>query len=703
MIPPTDQARRYLANANGAISGSNGHSDTFSVACCLVQGFNLSIEEARPILQEFNQKCQPPWSERELDHKLKEAEKQPAPPQGRGHRINRGVRYVFGDSQPTAVPSPKSAAPAPIVKAYDLDGDRAEIPPPMPDGTRELIKAVFQPGEGIRIAQAFKNSEGKEIPRDVGLTLSREEWLSKLDAHDGNPNGFFKTKDRTGIYVSVNPMKIGGSKDTEVTSFRHCLIEWDKISREEQWNILLQSKVPVAVVVDSGGKSIHAWVKVNAKDREEFSERVKVIYDHFEASGVKVDSANKNPSRFSRLAGCERGTRRQELLAVNIGSESFTEWLKLMQDDKLGPCLTIDELQGLDTSKDPDCVIGFRDGKTRRYLCRGKSAWIVGPSGVGKSSLITKFAIGWALNREVFGIAPARALKSLIVQAENDRFDLAEMIQGCLLAEGIDPFSPEYDAVTANVVFKTDATRIGQAFLDWLHRLIDRERPDIVWIDPLLSFAGIDVNRQEEVSQFLRQGLNRVMEATGVVIIGIHHTGKMKREKNAEPMTALEYAYMGIGSSEMVNWARAVMTLVPLPGEVQFKLMLAKRGNRAGAKHPDGMYTPLIIYLEHSKVGISWTQISPDDVPQNKPEEKPKKEKQPSKIEQLACCNNHDFLAGCLSEGEGCREIMTRLEKWAESKNIAAKGGTFQNAVFKMVEIGKLKKTDGKYFKGPNA
>src|SRR5438552_7596099 len=67
-------ARRYIARTPGATSGEGGHHQTFSVACALVKGFDLSIAEARPLLQQYNQRCQPPWSATELEHKLQSAD-----------------------------------------------------------------------------------------------------------------------------------------------------------------------------------------------------------------------------------------------------------------------------------------------------------------------------------------------------------------------------------------------------------------------------------------------------------------------------------------------------------------------------------------------------------------------------------------------------------------------------------------------------
>jgi hypothetical protein len=49
--------------------------------------------------------------------------------------------------------------------------------------------------------------------------------------------------------------------------------------------------------------------------------------------------------------------------------------------------------------------------------------------------------------------------------------------------------------------------------------------------------------------------------------LALHHTGKPKTLKETKNWTDIDYAYSGLGSSELVNWARAVMVLKPLdPG-----------------------------------------------------------------------------------------------------------------------------------------
>jgi hypothetical protein len=77
-----ERARRYVAKMPEAIAGEHGHDATWAVAQVLVRGFEMSIEEARPILQEFNQRCKPPWTEKELEHKLASAREKSRLPAG---------------------------------------------------------------------------------------------------------------------------------------------------------------------------------------------------------------------------------------------------------------------------------------------------------------------------------------------------------------------------------------------------------------------------------------------------------------------------------------------------------------------------------------------------------------------------------------------------------------------------------------------
>lgn len=77
-----ERARAYLLTAGPAIQGEGGDEHTFRMACKLVRGFDLSDIDALSLLREWNTTCVPPWTDRELEAKVKAAQKYGTEPFG---------------------------------------------------------------------------------------------------------------------------------------------------------------------------------------------------------------------------------------------------------------------------------------------------------------------------------------------------------------------------------------------------------------------------------------------------------------------------------------------------------------------------------------------------------------------------------------------------------------------------------------------
>ncbi len=100
-----------------AVQGENGSAATFAAACVLVVGFGLSIEEALPLLGQYSDRCQPPWSDKELLHKLEDAAKKAGEePEMVGHLrgnnalntlITSGGSQLADDTAVAAAPTPE--------------------------------------------------------------------------------------------------------------------------------------------------------------------------------------------------------------------------------------------------------------------------------------------------------------------------------------------------------------------------------------------------------------------------------------------------------------------------------------------------------------------------------------------------------------------------------------------------------------------
>lgn len=632
----------YINACPPAISGQGGHNQTFSVASSLVNGFCLNENDALRFLAAYNQKCKPPWNETELTHKVKTAMTTP-------HDKPRG--HLLGTIDLTAsrpkTPAPK-VPPAPPAKPTPVLPEKTDlIPTALSSPTTGLLLMAFQKGEGVSVCPVRLNEEGRSMPDGSGTVYERDALIALLESQGGDPNKVMPCEH--GAYIRVNPMETGTKSDSDkhVTSHRHVLVEFDNDDQQGQWLAILQSGAPCAAVLTSGGQSIHAWVKVNAKDATEYAERRDAVYSYFVPLGA--DPKNKNPSRYSRLPGMKRGEKVQQLLAVNIGAPSFEQWMIDRAAAGIGTQFSIDSIVEFNPKEDKACLIG------ERWLCQGSSCLIIGQTHVGKSSFGLQKAVMFCLNGPFFGITPIRSLKSVYVQAENDLGDMSEMLVGILKGLKLWRTNPKDNkdilgALRENLIIIRDQSNTGRDFATSATKLIAKHKPDLFWIDPILSFYGGDVNDQKYCSTFLRSWLNPISEATGVIWMPLHHTGKPMKDvvKTTKSWTSTDFAYQGLGSSEFANWARATITMHKI-GEDEFRVVLGKRGWRAGATDKDGTKTNEL-YLAHSSTEICWNQIQR---PPLNGEFKASTLKFAQSIRKPASASEIIKLAGkCLSRGE---------------------------------------------------
>lgn len=95
--------------------------------------------------------------------------------------------------------------------------------------------------------------------------------------------------------------------DANVASYRYCVCEFDNISREDQIRFWSAAKLPIVCLIDSGGKSIHAWLDVQKLATVATSEQWDIeikgrLYDRI-LKPLGVDSACSNAARLSRSPG----------------------------------------------------------------------------------------------------------------------------------------------------------------------------------------------------------------------------------------------------------------------------------------------------------------------------------------------------------------------------------------------------------------
>ncbi len=221
---------------------------------------------------------------------------------------------------------------------------------------------------------------------------------------------------------------------------------------------------------------------------------------------------------------------------------------------------------------DSQCLLGDR------YINRGDGAILSGSSGMGKSSLHLLLAVLWALSRDAFDIKPNGPLVSLVFQAEDSDGDIAEVWASIVYMLKLT--EEEQKLVSERVIIVTDRVNRGARFFAEARRLVALHKPDILWINPLQAFLDGDITSAKDLGAFLREGLNAIDDRCAKFII--HHTTKPATGKDKTERLWHEVMYDMAGGAELINWARAIMSLRATEVEGQFKLVLAKRGRRAG-------------------------------------------------------------------------------------------------------------------------
>jgi hypothetical protein len=122
------RARNLVATLPAAVAGQHGHVAAFRVAVTLVHGFALSESDAMPIMEEYNARCVPPWSKRELDHKLRSASVWGKYDKPRGYLLKARRRFGTLIKEATPPPRPKKRIPPPWLEPKQAS-PKADAPP----------------------------------------------------------------------------------------------------------------------------------------------------------------------------------------------------------------------------------------------------------------------------------------------------------------------------------------------------------------------------------------------------------------------------------------------------------------------------------------------------------------------------------------------------------------------------------------------
>lgn len=417
---------------------------------------------------------------------------------------------------------------APIEYDGDGGGSFTGFTVPEKTPTEELIaylEALFDSDDrvGYVTNDAWQNQDGKWVPSKGVYDRTAGELIRSLQKHPkdiGYTIGDWKPE--AGAWIRFNPLDGEGVRNENVTKFRYALVESDTLPISEQNALLRKLELPIAALVHSGGKSLHAIVHIDAEDYDEYRKRVEFLYDFMEKNGVSIDKQNRNPSRLSRMPGVTRNGNRQALVATNIGRRSWTDWMDFVEgvSDELPEMVSLSDYKGAPPRLPEELISGI--------LRQGHKMLISGSSKAGKSFLLMELCISIAEGAAWLGF-PCKRGRVLYVNLE---IDPASCINRFLkIYEGLGlPMTHSENIVIWNL--RGHAIPLDQLVPKLIRRVRDQHLDAIV-IDPIYKVITGDENNASEMGAFCNQ-FDKICTETGCATIYCHHHSKgMQGQKKA--------------------------------------------------------------------------------------------------------------------------------------------------------------------------
>ena len=387
------------------------------------------------------------------------------------------------------------------------------------DPAGELIRyleTLFEAGENIGyVVKSWKKDE-KWLPADKGLydrTAGQLiEALSHCSGDIGSVLGDYNPE--AGAWIRFNPMDGVGARDINVADYRYSLVESDGMDLEKQHAIIRELELPVACLVYSGGKSLHAIVRVDAADYAEYRKRVDYLYDICKKNGLEIDPQNRNPSRLSRMPGVVRGDRRQYIIDTNIGKASWREWKEWIEsvNDDLPDPESLEAVWNDMPSLAPSLIEGV--------LRQGHKMLIAGPSKAGKSFLQIEMCIAVAEGKKWLGW-PCTQGRIMYVNLELDRASCLHRFKDVYKALG---WRPE-NLGNIDIWNLRGRSKPMDKLAPMLIRRAAKKEYIAIVIDPIYKVITGDENSADQMANFCNQ-FDRVCTELGVAVIYCHHHSK---------------------------------------------------------------------------------------------------------------------------------------------------------------------------------
>lgn len=384
--------------------------------------------------------------------------------------------------------------------------------------TDELIKylsTLFEASENVGYVTESWKKDGKHLPTKGCWDRTAGELIQQLNQCNGDMGDVFgDCKADVGAWIRFNPLDGKGVKNENVTDFRFALVESDEMEIDKQNAIIRELELPVACLVHSGKKSLHAIVRIDADTYDEYRTRVDYLYDVCRKNGFKVDSQNRNPSRLSRMPGVMRNGQKQFLVDANIGKESWKEWQEWIEgiNDDLPEPESMAEVWDFLPNLSPPLI--------HNVLRQGHKMMLAGPSKAGKSFALIELCCAIAEGKKWMGWDCDQG-RIMYVNLELDRPSCLHRFKDVYQALDWEPKN------LANIdIWNLRGKSVPMDKLaPKLIRRAQKKNYVAIIIDPIYKVITGDENSADQMANFCNQ-FDRVCTELGAAVIYCHHHSK---------------------------------------------------------------------------------------------------------------------------------------------------------------------------------
>lgn len=378
------------------------------------------------------------------------------------------------------------------------------------------LETLFTPDESVSYVHSatYKPERDKWVPADAGHVRKVSALIRDLKRYKNLDEAFGSINENAGAWIRHNPATGAGDKD--ITRYGYVLVESDDLPIEDQKKLMISLKLPIAAMIESGGKSVHAIVKIQAQDKAEYRQRVEFLFDYLSKHKFIVDENNKNPARLSRLPGASRNGNIQRLLATNIGCESWADWKDYIEgiDDDLPPILDLFEQAQNPPQLSPELIGGI--------LREGNKMIITGESKAGKTCLSQELAVCVAEGKPWLNKFKCEQGKVLYMNLEVEEASLFYRFKTIYEANGWKIGENAHNIHPWNL--RGRALPLDK-LADKVIRRCRGQNYKLIILDPLYKVQQGDENSAEAISTFCN-ALDKIAHETGAAIVYDHHHPK---------------------------------------------------------------------------------------------------------------------------------------------------------------------------------